>query len=74
MGIILRMLIALLLMEAIVAGGVITARLVFDLQGEQFYYNAYHQEKIERVYWEDKVRCARKLNGCDKQAVERRVQ
>lgn len=71
---ILRALVALLLLEAIVAGGVFTARLVLSLEGELFYHTLYVQEKLERTYWEDKVRCARKENGCEKRVVERRIQ
>ena len=71
---ILRALAAILLLEAILAGGIFCFRYALDLKDDHLYYGLYHQEKVEREFWQEKVECAKKLNGCSKRAVERRLQ
>lgn len=68
-----RALIALLLVEAVVIGGVFTARYILELEASIHYYMLWQQEKVEREFWEEKVECAKKLNGCSMRAVELRL-
>lgn len=68
-----RILIALLLLEAGLVGGVFTVRYVLELEASLHYYTLWQQERVEREFWYEKVECAKKLNGCSLRKVEKRL-
>jgi hypothetical protein len=73
MNTVLKLLVALLLIEGALYGGIHAARSVLEMSASIEYWTLYQQEKVQRQFWESKMACAQKLNGCSKLAVERKV-
>jgi len=70
MRLITEFVIGVLLFEAMVCGAIYTFRYASDFADASHYYNLYQTERITAEFYQSKVECAKKQNGCSKQAVE----
>ena len=67
---VIRAMVALLLFEAVAFVGVYLAQQTLNLKSAIEYTTLWQQERTEKEFWQAKVRCARKLNGCSLRAEE----